>query len=164
MKLNPTVETALNRQYNNELTAGYNYLAMANYFETRNLRGFAHWFHAQSEEEQRHAMKLRDYVLLREGSVSMANIPAPKQDFVSVAEVIATALSQEMQVSEDILALHALATENGDMGAANFLNWFVSEQEEEEDNFRNLQDDVAAAGEDAWHLRGLDKGLSRSAE
>lgn len=159
-----SVEAALNQQINNEMTAGYAYLAMANYFESRSLDGFAAWFTAQSEEEHRHAMKLRDYVLRRDATVKLADISAPKQVFQSVSDVIATGLAQEIQVTADIVALHVLATKEGDIGAANFLNWFVTEQEEEEDNFRRLQDDVSATGEDAWLLRELDKSLTRPAE
>jgi ferritin len=163
MKLTSKVQDALNRQINNEMTASYSYLGMAVYFEARSLPGFAAWFRAQSAEEAAHAMKILDHVIRRDGEVVLADIAAPGHKFQSVADVIATALAQEEQVSADILALHELASSEGDIGTRNLMEWYVIEQEEEEDNFRTLRDDIDAVGEDGWKLLEYDKRLTRPA-
>ncbi len=163
MQLKKSVQDALNAQINNELAASYSYLEMAIWFEARTLPGFAAWFYAQSDEEKLHAQKFIDHVIKRDGEVKLSSIRAAGHSFQSVAGVIKTALAQEEAVSADILNLHALAAKEGDIGTRNLLEWFVTEQEEEEDTFRTLRDDLEAIGEDGWKLLEYDKRLTRPA-
>lgn len=160
MKLKPNIAKSLNEQINMEFTASYHYLAMAGYFEAQTLPGFAAWFRTQSAEETTHGTKIYDYVFSREGEVKLEDIDALKKAFQSPEEVIQTALAMEKDVTDSIHKIHALAGKEQDPGTQNLMNWFVDEQVEEEETFRDLLEKVRAAGNDRWRLYVLDGELS----
>ncbi|UZD90272.1 ferritin [Cognatishimia activa] len=160
MQLKPDLAQALNNQVNAELSAAHNYLAMAAYFDSIDLPGFAQWFRAQSTEETQHAMKFYDFVVKRDADVTLTSIDAPKQAFSGPIEAIETALAMEQSVSAQIHALYGLASDAKDYAAQSLLNWFLDEQVEEEDSFRNLLIQTRAAQNDPWNLQVLDKELA----
>lgn len=164
MKLKASIAKALNEQIKNEYTASYHYLAMAAYFETQAMPGFAAFFRAQSAEETTHGNKIFDYIFSRDGAVKLEDIPAMSKAFQSPEAVINTALEMEKSVTEAIHKIHALAVKEQDPGTQNLMNWFVDEQIEEEETFRNLLDKVSAAGNDRWRLNVLDGNIGTPAE
>lgn len=161
MPLNPTVAEALNRQVNNELKASHVYLAMAAYFDARELPGFAAWFRAHSGEETGHAMRLYDYLVKRDAQVVLTGIDQPATDYESPERAVAAALAMESDVTGQINDLFDLAHGSKEYGAQPLLHWFLEEQANEEDLFRRLLDQVKATDDSRWHLLVLDRELAQ---
>ncbi len=128
------MEKALNGQLNAELYSAYLYLSMAAYFESADLAGFANWMRVQVQEERFHAMKFYDYIIERGGRVTLGPIEAPPSDWDSPLAVFEATLTHEQKVTGLINDLMDLAREEKDNASEIFLQWFVNEQVEEEDN------------------------------
>ena len=163
MTLDATLADALVSQVNAELAASHSYLAMAFYFESQDLPGFAAFFRAQSAEESQHAARLSDFVLRRDGEVILSDIAAPVTTFQSPSAAIRAALTMEQAVTQSIHALFGLAKEKNDYAAQTQLMWFIDEQVEEEDSFRTLLIQTEAAESDRWNLITLDKEVATQA-
>jgi len=162
--MNPRVLEAINRQINSELSASYAYLAMSAYCECQKFTGAARWLRLQSQEEHMHAMKLFDFVLARDRSVDLLAIDRPKTDFRSVAEVFERALEQEQEVSRQIDTLYETAFNEKAFAAVAELQWFLTEQVEEEKTAREIVAKFKMVGNDAASLLDLDRELgARSA-
>jgi len=162
--MNPRVLEAINRQINSELSASYAYLAMSAYCECQKFTGAARWLRLQSQEEHMHAMKLFDFVLARDRSVDLLAIDRPKTDFRSVAEVFERALEQEQEVSRQIDNLYETAFNEKAFAAVAELQWFLTEQVEEEKTAREIVAKFKMVGNDAASLLDLDRELgARSA-
>jgi ferritin len=145
--MNKKLEAAFNEQINAELYSSYMYLAMSAWFESQNLKGMAHWMRVQAAEEQNHARKFYDFIHDRGGRVKLAKIDAPPADWASPAAVFKDAYKHECKVSALIHDLVELADKEKDYPASNFLQWFVSEQVEEEANAAAIADKLAAVGD-----------------
>ena len=128
------MEEALNGQLNAELYSAYLYLSMAAYFESANLPGFANWMRVQTQEEQFHAMKFYDYIIERGGRVILRQIDAPPSDWDSPFASFKATLEHEQKVTGLVNELVYLARDEKDNASEVFLQWFVKEQVEEEDN------------------------------
>jgi ferritin len=157
--MNPRVLEAINRQINSELSASYSYLAMSAYCECQKFTGAARWLRLQSQEENMHAMKLFDFVLARDRSVELLAIERPKSDFKSVAEVFERALEQEQEVSRQIDALYEIAFTEKAFSAVAELQWFLTEQVEEEKTAREIVAKFKLVGNDPASLLDLDREL-----
>ena len=128
------MQEAMNEQINKELFSSYLYLSMAAYFEDKNLPGFGNWMRIQADEERGHAMKLYDFILERGGRVLLKAIDAPKTEWTSSLEVAEEVAAHEAKVTASINALYELALKEKDYPAQVTLQWFISEQVEEEKN------------------------------
>ena len=128
------MQDAMNEQINKELFSSYLYLSMAAYFGDKNLPGFANWMRIQADEERGHAMKFYDFILERGGRVLLKAIDAPKTDWTSSLEVAEEVAAHEAKVTASINALYELALKEKDYPAQVMLQWFISEQVEEEKN------------------------------
>jgi len=128
------MQDAMNEQINKELFSAYLYLSMAAYFEGKNLPGFAHWMRLQADEEREHAMKFFDFIQETGGRVLLTGIAAPKTDWSSSLEVAEEVAAHEAKVTASIYALYELALQEKDYPAQIMLQWFISEQVEEEKN------------------------------
>jgi len=159
--LNAKLEKALNKQINEELYASYLYLSMSAFFESKNLSGFAHWMKLQSQEEYGHAMKIYDYVFLKGGQVELFAIPEPKKEWNSTLNVMEDTLAHEQKVTKLINDLVDLASAEKDHATASFLNWFVDEQVEEEDNATKILETVKMVSESKNATYMLDRELSK---
>jgi len=126
------MEEGLNKQLNAEMYSGYLYLSMAAYFEKIKLGGFANWMKVQVQEELSHGMKFYDYLVQRGARVSLFEIKKPQKEWNSPVGVFKDVLSHEKIVSGSIHDLVDLTIEESDHPTNNFLQWFVSEQVEEE--------------------------------
>lgn len=129
-----TMQDAMNEQINKELFSSYLYLSMAAWFEDRNLPGFANWMRLQADEEREHAMKIYDHILERGGKVALKAIDAPKNEWSSTLEAAEEVAAHEGKVTASIHALYELALKEKDYPAQVMLQWFISEQVEEERN------------------------------
>jgi ferritin len=126
------VEQAINKQINAELYSSYLYLSMAAFFESLDQQGFARWFRIQADEEYAHAMKFFDYLHNIGGKVKLSPIEGPKTDWDSFLTVFKETSKHEQEVTKSINDLVDLAIAEKDHATVNFLQWFVSEQVEEE--------------------------------
>lgn len=151
------VRDAMNEQIKHEFYSAYLYLSMAGSFEVANLPGFAHWMRAQSEEEREHAMKLFDFLLDRGEHVQLQAIDQPPYAFRSPLDAFEQALEHEKEITAHIHRLYELAIREGDYPAQVFLNWFVTEQVEEEKAATEIVERIRLAGEDGAALLLLDR-------
>lgn len=162
--IHPELETAINGQISQELTASYNYLGMSTYFDSQNLDGFANWMLRQHEEEKIHAMKLLDYLQDRGGTVTLEAIPAPIADYENPLDVFRKALATEVQNTQSINALYELALKLSDHATKSHLQWFLDEQVEEEKSVEDIIALLERVGDESAGLLYLnDKLGSRSA-
>ena len=132
------MQDAMNEQINKELFSSYLYLSMAAYFEDKNLAGFAHWMRMQADEEREHAMKLYDFILERGGRVMLKGIDAPRTEWSSSLEIAEEVAAHEAKVTASIYELYEIAMQEKDYPAQVMLQWFISEQVEEEKNAAEL--------------------------
>ncbi len=157
------VVEAINRQINSELSASYSYLAMSAYCERQKFTGAARWLRLQSQEEYMHAMKLFDFVLARDENVDLLALERPRVVFGSIAEVFERALEQEQEVSRQIDSLYEIAFAEKAFAAVAELQWFLTEQVEEEKIGREIVAKFKMIGNDPASLLDLDRELgSRS--
>ncbi|MGD0878900.1 MAG: ferritin [Anaerolineales bacterium] len=132
--ISKTMQDATNEQINKELYSSYLYLSMAAYFESKNLPGFAKWMRVQADEETKHGMKFYQYLVDRGGRVLLKAIAAPGIDWKSNLEVFKEVQSHEAAVTTSINNLYELALKEKDYPAQVLLQWYITEQVEEEKN------------------------------
>jgi len=142
--LSEKMQQALNRQLVAELYSAYLYLSMAAYFESVKMSGMAHWMRLQTKEEQTHGMKFFDYVA-QNGRVELAPIEGPTTEWASPLAAFEAALAHEKKVTALINDLVKLAKQQGDSATEAFLQWFVKEQEEEEESAEGVVQKLKAA-------------------
>jgi ferritin len=159
--LSRTVQEAMNEQIKNEFYSAYQYLSMAAYCESVNLPGFARWMRMQAREEVEHAMKLYDFILDRGGRVLLQAMDQPVADFGSPLEVFEQALEHEQRVTAMINGLYGLAVKENDYASQTFLQWFVTEQVEEEKNAGDVVETLRMIGDGSEALFLLDRELGQ---
>jgi ferritin len=158
--LSKTLQKALNDQIGKEFYSAYFYLSMSAYFQSENLPGCAHWMRMQYQEEIAHALKLFDYVHNRDGAVVLQAISQPQTKFASPIDVFQLALAHEKKVTASINELYALATRESDYATQVALQWFVTEQVEEEKNAAGIVEQLKMVGENRVALLMLDRQLA----
>jgi ferritin len=158
--LSGTMQQALNARMTKEFEASLLYLAMAGYFAARNLNGFAQWMRVQSEEEQTHGLRLFDLILARGGSIALGSISAPPAQFDSPLAIAEAGRTREREVTEEFHSIYQLATDEHDFTTQIQLQWFLTEQVEEEQIFAQLADDLKLAGNEGHALLQLDRALA----
>jgi ferritin len=159
--LSKTMEEALNTQVNREFYSAYLYLAMSSYFETLCMKGFAHWLRVQAKEEQAHAMKIHDYIIARNGKVTLGAIEAPKAKWTSAGKVFEEVYAHEQKVTGMINALVELAIKEKDHATFEMLQWFVKEQVEEEAQSLDVLNQIKILGDVIGHVFYLDHQLAK---
>ena len=159
--LNPAVQDAMNQQVNAELYSAYLYLSMAADFEGENLRGMAHWMQIQAKEETGHALKFFKYIAERGGRVTLTSIAAPPSKWASPQAVFEEVYKHECHVSSLINKLAELAGAEKDHASAVFLQWFISEQVEEEANASEILHQLKMVGDSKQGLLMLDRHLAQ---
>jgi ferritin len=165
MAIPKRVEEAMNRQLAFEVHSAYVYLGMSAYCEAQSLPGFAKWLRAQYQEELDHAMKFYSFILDRGGRVTLDAIEKPATDYKSPLAVFEAALTNEESVTAAIDDLYTLTDEERDYASQAFLNWFVTEQVEEEKIVGEVVDSLRRVGEKGEALFLLDRELgNRGAE
>lgn len=153
------VREAIEEQIKHEFYSAYVYLSMAGSFEAANFPGFAHWMREQSREELEHAMKFFDFLLDRGESVQLQALDAPPYAFRSPLDTFEQALEHEKEITGRINDLYELATRENDYPAKVLLDWFVTEQVEEEKTATEIVERLRLAGDDGAALLLLDSEL-----
>ncbi|HEV2712565.1 MAG TPA: ferritin [Gaiellaceae bacterium] len=138
---------ALNEQIGYEFAASQQYVAIAVYYDSEALSQLAAFFYRQAVEERNHAMMIVQFLLDADLPVTIPGVEAPRTDFGSAREPVALALDQEKRVTEQIVALVALAREEGQLVGEQFLHWFLQEQREEVASMSHLLSTVERAGD-----------------
>ena len=159
--LGKKIEAAFNEQINWELYSGYLYLAMSAYFQSINLTGAASWMYAQALEEGTHAMKFFNFINERGGTVELATIRTPQKEWESPLAAFEDAYEHECVVSGRINDLVNLSLKEKDHASNNFLQWFVSEQVEEEASVDGVVQQLKLMGDAQGGLFMLDRELGR---
>lgn len=146
--MNTSIEKLLNDQIKYEATASMQYLAMASWADTNGYNGVAEFFYNQSEEERMHMTKLVKFVNERSGNVIIPELDKPTGDFDSLNQLFEKFLSSEIFVTEQINHIIYECLQHKDYNVHNFMQWYVSEQLEEEAVARTLLDKLNIIGDD----------------
>lgn len=157
--LSEKTQEALNDQLNFEILSANIYMSMAAYFDSLNLNGFANWMKIQYQEEIFHMRRLYNFINERRGRVLMKAVEAPPTEWDSPIVAFEHALAHEQIVSGRIDDLMALALAEKDNASANFLQWFVKEQVEEESSVDAVIQQLKLAGDAPGALFMLDREL-----
>ena len=155
------MQDTMNEQINKELFSSYLYLSMAAYFEDKNLPGFASWMRLQADEEREHAMKFYDFILERGGRVTLKTIEAPRTEWSSSLEVAEEVAAHEAKITTSINALYELALKEKDYPAQVMLQWFISEQVEEEKSAAEIVANLKLIEERGTAVLMLDHRLAK---
>ncbi|MCP4569337.1 MAG: ferritin [FCB group bacterium] len=161
--MNQKIQDAFNAHLNAEMYSSYFYLSMSAYLESGNLKGMANWMRIQAQEEMTHVMKFYDFIHDRDGQVILTAIEGPKTEWNSPLEIFEEALAHERLVSGLINDLVDLAMAEKDHMAVTFLQWFVTEQVEEEANVKEIVDKMKMVGDNGVARFMLDGELSQRA-
>ena len=161
--MNATVLKAINEQINSEFEASYTYLAMAAYCEAKRFRGAAAWLRQQTEEERQHAMKLFDFVLARDGAVELKAIAQPTGTFDSLPAVFEQTLAHEQAVTAQINGLYELCFTEKAFAEMTELQWFLTEQVEEEKTAREIVTKFRLVKGDPAAILDMDRDLGSRA-
>jgi ferritin len=155
--LKQPLQDALNEQLKNEFYSANVYLAMVAWFEDQGLPGFATWMRAQYQEELTHGLKIFDFILDRDGKVVIDTIEAPPLEYGSPLAAFEAAYDNEKKVSKMIDDLYDLANKENDHATRVMLQWFITEQVEEEASTKLAVDKLKLAGNDSGALFVLDQ-------
>ena len=155
------MQDAINDQIQKELYSSYLYLSMSAYFADKSLSGFAHWMRVQEAEEREHAMKLYDFLLERGGRANLKAIDAPKTEWTSTLEVAEEVAAHEAKVTASIYALYETALKEKDFPTQIMLQWFISEQVEEEKNAAEIVSNLKLIEKGGTAIYVLDHQLGK---
>ena len=161
MSMTTAVHDSLTKHINVEFYSSYLYLSLSAYCESINLPGFASWLRVQSREENDHAMRLFDYVNDREEKVLLMPISQPPLEFQSVLDVMQSALDHERKVTELIHQAYALAIKEDDYATQVHLQWFITEQVEDEKEVHEIIEQLKMIGDKSDALLLLDRQLAQ---
>ncbi len=159
--LNEKVKEALNSHVTKELHSAYLYMAMSAHSTEIGLQGFASWFMTQYHEEMAHAMTLYNYINKQGSKVKLLKIDEPPSEYKSPLDMFEKTLEHEIYMTKNINDLVDLAIKENDHATKIFMQWFVSEQIEEEDNVGNILKRLKLAGNDANALFTIDNELGQ---
>jgi len=158
--LSEKMQNALNDQLREELYSAYLYLSMSAYCETLSLPGFAQWMRVQYEEEMVHAFKFFDFVHDRNGRVTLQALDQPPAEFSGPLGMFEQTLAHEKHITRRISELYQLAMEEGDYPTQTFLQWFITEQVEEEKSVTDIIETLKIIGDGDGHaLLMIDREL-----
>ena len=150
----------LNKQVNNEIYSAYLYLSMSSYTNYIGLKGAANWFMVQYQEEMVHAMKIYDYVNSQGNHAQLTAIAAPPTEFGTLLSMFEQTLKHEQFITNCINELMDLAIKEKDHATQIFLQWFVTEQIEEEGNDNDIIAKLKLIGDSPQGLMMVDRDLA----
>jgi ferritin len=159
--LNDEMQNALNQQINIEFNSAYSYLSLAAYFEAIHLKGFAHWMRIHYLEERMHANKIFDFIIDRDGRIDLLALAKPRKEWNSPLEAFEWALETEVSNSEAIYKLAELAMAKHDYATHTFMQWFISEQVEEEAIVNDMVAKLRLVGDSNAALFLMDQELGQ---
>lgn len=159
--MNEKVYKALNEQIKHEFYSSFLYLSIASYFENVPLDGFSKWFRKQAEEEHEHAMKIYQYINDSNMQVEIPAIDKAPAKFNSIEEIFEMSLAHERKVTHWIYEIYELALKEKDHATHVFLQWFITEQVEEEKNAQDNLDQIKFVGNDKAGILVLDQDFAK---
>lgn len=159
--MNEKIYKALNEQIKHEFYSSNLYLSIASYFDNFPLEGFTKWFKKQAQEEHEHGMKIYNYINDRNMLVDMQAIDKPKVKFDSIEDIFAQVLAHEKKVTHWIYEIYDMAIQEKDHATHVFLQWFITEQVEEEKNAQDNFDQIKFIGDDKAALLVLDQNFAK---
>lgn len=159
--LNKNVENVLNKQISLEAYSSQFYLAMASWAEKEGLRGVANFLYQHVNEERVHMIKLYHYINDRGGHSITSEVKAPENNFKSIKDVFEQIYKHELFISTTINDLLKLCIEEGDFTTQSFLQWYVTEQVEEESLFSELLQRINLLGSEPYSLYLFDKDIEQ---
>jgi ferritin len=162
--MNPRVEKALNDQIQKEAFSSQFYLAMASWSEANGLNGTAKFMYAHSDEERFHMLKLIKFVNERGGCAEIAGVSTPPKEFTDLKNVFESLLKHEILVTESINNLVDICLQEKDYTTHNFVQWYVSEQIEEEALARTMLDKLRLIGDHQGGVYLFDRDLENSSQ
>jgi len=160
MTIGKKMTDALNEQIREELFSSYLYFAMAADFESRDWPGIASWMKVQAQEEMAHTLKFYNWINERGGKAVFKAIDKPQESWKSALELFEAALAHEQHITSCIYSLVKVAREEGDIATEIFLQWYVTEQVEEEANASEIVEKIKKVQNSQNGMYMLDKELS----
>jgi len=158
------VNEILNEQINKEFYSGYLYLSMSAHMKELGLLGFASWLKIQAREEVEHGLKIFDYLIDRNSFVTLKQIKTPDFEFSGVLSVFNHIYEHERCITRAIMTIAQKTEEECDRTTLNFIDWFIAEQVEEEENVKNIIKRLERFGEDKVALFMMDRELAERKE
>jgi len=155
--MNEKIAKLLNEQVNKEFYSAYLYLDMSNYYDDQDLDGYAHYYMVQAQEERDHALLFIKYMQNNNLKVTLEAIDKPDKTFDSVLDPLVFAAEHERYVTSLINNIYHEAHQDKDYRTMKFLDWFVNEQMEEEDNANTMISRYKLFGQDPKGLYLLDQ-------
>jgi ferritin len=159
--LSKKVEKALNDQIRIEAESSQAYLSMASWAEIKGLEGISNFMYKHSDEERLHMLKLVKYVNERGGHAKISDLKAPKTEFGTFQKMFQELYEHEIFVSDSINELVHVTLQEKDYSTHNFLQWYVSEQIEEEALARTILDKINLIGNDKGGLYLFDRDVQQ---
>ena len=157
--LSKPLQDAVNEQIRNEIQSAYLYLAMSAYCQSQNLPGMGKWLRVQWQEELNHGLKLFDFVHDRGGKVMLHALDQPQAEYRSALDVFEHVYAHEQKVTALINKLYDLAVKENDHATQVELQWFITEQVEEEKNASEIVTQLKMLGTEGPALFMLDRAL-----
>ena len=158
--LSKSIQKAFDTQINNELESAYLYLAMSSYCNAENFFGCSKWLRMQAQEELGHGMKLFDYVHHRGGQVTLLEIEKPNVGYKSLLEVFKDVLAHEQKVTGLIHKLYEAAVKENDYASQIELQWFITEQVEEEQTAMTIVEQLKMIGDNKPAMIMMDREMA----
>lgn len=155
------INEILNEQINKEFYSGYLYLSMSAHMKELGLRGFSSWLKLQAREEVEHGLKIFDYLINRNSFVTLKQIRTPDFEFNGILSIFNHIYEHEQCITRSIMSVAQKAEEECDRTTLNFIDWFISEQLEEEEIIKNIIKRLELFGDDKVALFMMDEELSR---
>jgi len=155
--MNEKIAALLNQQINKELYSAYLYMDIHNYYDSLDLDGYANYYMIQAQEERDHALLFMKYMQINGLKITLEAIDKPDKEFTCVLDPLVVAAEHERYVTELINNIYHECREAHDYRTMKFLDWFVDEQMEEEDNADSMVNRYKLFGSDAKGLYSLDQ-------
>ena len=159
-----SINEILNEQINKEFYSGYLYLSMSAHLKELGLNGFASWTKIQAKEEVEHGLKIFDFIINRDSFVTLKQIKAPEFEFEGILSIFNKILEHEKCITQAVMEIAQKAEEKNDRTTLNFIEWFIAEQNEEEEAVKNIIKRLEVFGDDKVALYLMDKELGERSE
>jgi ferritin len=157
--ISQSLQDSLNEQIKNEFYSAHVYLSMSSWFDDKGLPGFAKWMRVQYGEELEHGLKIFDFINDRDGRAHVLGFDAPPADWKSPLDVFESSYHHEQKVTAMINNLYKMAQQEPDYATLVLMQWFISEQVEEEKSAKLIVDQLKLAGDSPSAILILDREL-----
>lgn len=153
------INEILNEQINKEFYSGYLYLSMSAHLKELGLCGFSSWMKLQAREEVEHGLRIFDYLIDCNSFVTLKQIRTPDFEFEGITSIFNHIYEHEQCITRSIMTVAKIAEEECDRTTLNFIDWFISEQIQEEETVKNIIKRLELFGDDKVALYLMDKEL-----